>query len=148
MHGYRDGNKSDGDARAADILTEMRIRDQEITSTCTSLTAHLKPSTYEELLYDETKKLPNKTPIPEIREKLGIPNNGTNLNDQKWANISNFDDKSVANLTKISQITEQSSEWKYCNPKLPAAAFLPFLLKRWQRNRRDRPMCGGRKILT
>lgn len=88
MHGYRDGNKSDGDARAADILTEMRIRDQEITSTCTSLTAHLKPSTYEELLYDETKKLPNKTPIPEIREKLGIPNNGTNLNDQKWANIS------------------------------------------------------------
>ncbi|KAF3186371.1 hypothetical protein TWF788_003236 [Orbilia oligospora] len=158
MDGFRDESKPDGDARAANILTEMRIQDWEINSTCISPTAHLQPTTYEELLYAETKKLSNKTPIPEIRELLRIPNNGNDLNNQKWANISkfvdemsneyDFDDTSVANLTKISKILEESPAWNDCSPKLPVAAFLPFLLKRWQRNRRDRAMCGGRGRAT
>ncbi|KAF3099956.1 hypothetical protein TWF569_003922 [Orbilia oligospora] len=91
----------------------------EINPTCISLsTAHLQPTTYGEPLYAETKKLSYKTPIPEIRELLGIPNSGTDLNNQKWANVSkfvdemsneyDFDDTGVANLTKISQVLEES----------------------------------------
>ncbi|KAF3216285.1 hypothetical protein TWF191_009110 [Orbilia oligospora] len=91
----------------------MRTRDWEINPSWISLsTAHLRPTTYEELLYAETKKLSNKTPIPEIRELLGIPNSGTDLNNQKWANVSkfvdemsneyDFDDTGVANFAKIS----------------------------------------------
>ncbi|KAK6357212.1 hypothetical protein TWF718_001536 [Orbilia javanica] len=143
---------SQSDESAANILFGMR---EEITNNAhVSPTAHLAPVTYEQLLYDTYKKLPNKIKIPALRMKLGIPVSNRR-NDRKWSNLSDcidelsrqfdFYDDSIENMTEISGAIEGSAEWKDCSPDSPAAVFVPALIYRWKRNRIDRPKCNLQK---
>ncbi|KAF3138985.1 hypothetical protein TWF569_008680 [Orbilia oligospora] len=131
-----------------------------------SSSAHLVPRTEEELAYDCCKKLPVKTSIADVREKLGIPSTGM-ANDHTWDQLSvnpssrsthpshpnvvaqlgdeyHLDTKdstavSITDLTNICKSIEQSIPWQDCAPKQPAAAFVPVLLYRWKKNRVRRP---------
>ncbi|KAK6518288.1 hypothetical protein TWF506_005448 [Arthrobotrys conoides] len=104
------------------------------------------PQTAEEAAYDQCEKLSTTTTMANVRRGLGIPS-GTKHNDYVWLQLSDLVDEAikdlhyeienVANLTKISQKIEHSAAWGYCDHQRPASAYVPVLISRWKKSRRD-----------
>ncbi|RVD80824.1 uncharacterized protein DFL_008713 [Arthrobotrys flagrans] len=154
------------DSQQSDFATAVvlsTLRDDEnpnpaslipVISSSTVADASLIPKTTEEYEYLMCQKLKSKTSMAQIREELGIPTSSDQIhgpvNNYKWKALSDFidnlskdpevdlNDDSVSTMVKICQALERSKIWADCSPTRPAAAFVPVLLFRWRRNRRDR----------
>ncbi|EGX52423.1 hypothetical protein AOL_s00043g212 [Orbilia oligospora ATCC 24927] len=135
LSGFREGNANP---------TSQPIHDHPRLS----IAAHLIPQTEEEVAYDQCKKLSIKTSMSKVREELGIPSTGM-ANDYTWDQLSklvdrtlkelNYEFESISSLTKLSQAIQNSLEWQECTPQRPASAYVPVLIYRWKKGRRDPP---------
>ncbi|KAK6337055.1 hypothetical protein TWF718_009841 [Orbilia javanica] len=145
------GSNSAGSREAFETAVEVLsgFRDGNPASVSPSPSAHLVPRTPEEFDYVRCEKYRKKTTMTKLRTDLGIPSGNADTemaNNYKWDKLSdlvhrlvrelNYETESVANLAKLSRDIENSPEWKDCNPKRPAAAFIPVFIHRWKKNRR------------
>ncbi|KAK6525981.1 hypothetical protein TWF281_011024 [Arthrobotrys megalospora] len=158
MSGSSSNAPSEGTSQSAfetavEVLSGFRDGNPALPPPLPSPSAHLIPRTPEEFAYIDCDKLSVKTSMANVRAELGVPQSTTKstnmINNFKWEQLSelvarlsqefDFDDESVSNLTQISQAIEASAQWKDCEPRRPVSAFVPVLISRWKKNRRDRP---------